>query len=130
MFDDDEDEYEDGYTALDLEATMPDLGPCCRCGHEAGHEANPVRNIWMLPAQLPDDVPHGWGCFGCDLPTRGANAVICDECAEVFSTSGGATWKSLTHYMAGDDSKSRRPISELFDRPEWKHDMSKHQFDE
>jgi len=107
---------------------IPDRGPCCLCGEAAGFEGNPVRTFWMLPVKLPDDVPHGWGCFGCGLEARGANAVLCDRCAERGEKefTDDESWKRLTHYCAGNDSRDRRPIAELFDRPRWAHDMSKH----
>jgi len=110
---------------------MFNLGPCCLCGEEPGLEGNPVRNLWMLPVELPDDEPHGWGCVLCGLSARGASAVICDTCAErAAEWKDDESWRQLTHYCAGEDGRARRPIAELFGRPRWAHDLTKHSEDD
>jgi hypothetical protein len=57
--------------------------------------------------------------------------VICDRCAEHESEfANDQSWKLLKFYCAGSDSRGRAPIAELFSRPAWKHDMSKHSEEE
>jgi hypothetical protein len=59
------------------EADSLSLGPCCGCERDTG----PARNIVML--RFRNKMPgHGWGCFVCHLPTDGAAAVLCDDCAD------------------------------------------------
>jgi hypothetical protein len=104
---------------------ITDLGPCCLCEAPHGNPANPVRTIWMLPVEGLD-ATRGWGCLQCDLPARGASAVLCDRCAARAEFVGEESWKLLKHYMTGPGSRGRAPIIELLKRPAWAHDMSKH----
>lgn len=54
---------------------IDEVGPCCVCGHDDGT----VRNIVFMPFEAPAGF-RGWGCSVCDLPARGALAVVCDDC--------------------------------------------------
>jgi hypothetical protein len=113
--------------------SLGDVGPCCLCGQAGDDDSNPVRNVWMLPVEVPPEAaPSGWGCYTCGLPRRGATAILCDRCVEgpgKFFVDD-QSWRRLTQYCAGSHGRDRRPISELFGRQRWAHDMSKHSKDD
>jgi hypothetical protein len=64
---------ENPYEDNDDEAGIPQQ--CCACGKK-----KPARNIWMLDVKGPAP-GKGWGCVQCGLPSDGAIAAFCDECA-------------------------------------------------
>lgn len=96
---------------------MSDLGPCCGCGCTG---EGVVRNIMMLDQEGPEGF-NGWACFVCDLPARGAIAVLCDACLR----------KPPIHCCGGTYPKDGIRVA-LADFPKvpFEHDMSKHQADE
>lgn len=55
-----------------------DFGPCCAC-ETAGD--NTVRNLATLDFEAPQGFA-GWGCVQCSKASRGAIAVMCDDCVE------------------------------------------------
>jgi hypothetical protein len=55
----------------------PGFGPCCCCEGEIRH--NP--GLMMLEFEGPEGFT-GWGCLVCQLPSRGAIAVICQACVK------------------------------------------------
>lgn len=87
------------------------LGMCCACGG-----ADKVRNIVMLDKKAP--MPgRGWGCVVCGLPSDGAVAVLCDDCAVIGAQ---IVWACTGYPMKG----GRVLVSSL--RGTHEHDMSKH----
>ena len=49
---------------------------CCACNK---HKRS--RNLWMLDFKGTQP-GKGWGCVQCGLPSDGAIATICDDCAK------------------------------------------------
>ncbi|HEX8289791.1 MAG TPA: hypothetical protein VF556_17550 [Pyrinomonadaceae bacterium] len=91
------------------------LGTCCIC-----ESSENVHVLVTLDKKSPV-AGQGWGCFVCNLPSDGANAVICDDC-EPKLASGEA---ELKFACAGYPSNGKRiPIGEL--TGEHKHDLSMH----
>lgn len=65
---------------LELSPEEPlECGDCCACGDNDGT----VRNLLLLDYEAPSSFEGAWGCFICDLPQRGAIAVVCDDCLTV-----------------------------------------------
>jgi hypothetical protein len=102
----------DGELEEDPDDEAIDFGPCCACEKAD----STVRNIVALQKIAP--VPNtGWGCFTCDLPMNGAQAVLCDACIETKAEIKFACKGYITEH-------GRIPVSEL--AGPFEHDMSKH----
>lgn len=65
-------------TELKLAYCDIDFGTCCAC--ETATE-NTVRNLATLDFEAPNGFA-GWGCVQCAKPSRGAIAVLCDDCVD------------------------------------------------
>lgn len=101
---------------------MPDdLGTCCACGCEPSAK-NPVRTLVMLDYKMPPGSGPGWGCFQCGLPTEGACAVVCDDCAEKMRFHKAEPRLIMT----GVDDKRGRLAIDSFEKVPHLHDISKH----
>lgn len=101
---------------------LPGLGPCCRCG-AGGRAANPVRTLMCLDAQSPIS-GHGWGCMVCGLACDGAQAVVCDRCAEEMPGDTRPRM-GLTHAWRGWASEGLVSVGEL--TGSHRHDLARHQ---
>jgi hypothetical protein len=89
------------------------LGPCCGCETPAG-----ARTVVMLALRCK--IPgRGWGCVICHVPSDGASAVLCDECATRLRT-GEDVIRFACRGWPGTDG--RAPISK-FTEP-FDHDWS------
>jgi hypothetical protein len=96
-----------------------DLGPCCVCGATVR-----VRTIISLNKKSPI-AGHGWGCFVCHLPADGAQAAVCDGCAE---RHGREVVAALQYACRGYPAvEGRVPIGELVGEHE--HDLDAHVLD-
>lgn len=89
---------------MDSDDDTPTLGPCCICLGETD-----VTTIVMLPVKGIVR-GHGWGCFGCGLPTDGASAVLCGDCAEDYFAGRAQLKLACRGYPATD---GRVPIEAL-----------------
>lgn len=91
------------------------FGPCCACEREN------ATILYCLPFEAPEG-QNGWGCVLCDLPPRGAIAVLCEACAIADATPLFVT--------AGSDitEHKRIAIDELAQTP-FNHDEGKHRVD-
>lgn len=80
-------DYEDDLPD-DFGENIVDLGPCCRCGRDEGN----VRTLVMLNHRTfyaGPEPKNAWGCAQCGLPSIGAIASLCDQCAEELRTKHG-----------------------------------------
>ncbi len=105
----------------DLQIDLSDLGACCRCDCP-GNPDNPVRTIVSLPHKAPI-AGHGWGCVVCGLPPDGAQAAVCDVCAEEMHEDQGPH-AGLRWAWQGYPGEGRTPISSLAGSHE--HDLTRH----
>lgn len=55
-------------------------GACCACRREGLRLRNIVAMEFEHPEAGQTPARAVWGCFGCGLDSKGAMAVICDEC--------------------------------------------------
>lgn len=94
------------------------LGKCCIC--EA--ENRSVRNLITLHKKIPDGEKGGWGCFTCGSPSRGAVAVLCDDCLD--KTMADETIEIKFACLGYPGENRRIEIKELTE--DFDHDMSKH----
>lgn len=94
-------------------------GPCCVCA------GSPARVILHLPFEAPFGF-QGWGCIACDLPLRGAVALICERCAGEAKANGQLP--DLTHICAGFYlmQGKRVPMPPPADRVLFEHDRDQH----
>jgi len=93
------------------------LGKCCICEQE--NES--VRNLITLHKKSLDE-KGGWGCFTCGLPSRGAVAVLCDDCLDKTTGDKAVEIKFACLGYPGENRRIEMDkLTEEFD-----HDMSKH----
>lgn len=96
---------------------MESLGKCCICEIENAD----VRNLITLHKKSPEE-KGGWGCVVCDLPARGAVAVLCDNCLDVTMNDQNVGIKLACLGYPGENRRIEvEQLTEDFD-----HDMSKH----
>lgn len=53
------------------------LGPCCIC-----EATGPTVRVLVSLNKLSPTPGRGWCCVVCEIPSDGALAVLCDECAD------------------------------------------------
>lgn len=92
------------------------LGKCCICETEG----KIVRNVITLNKKTPEE-KGGWGCVVCGLEPRGAVAVVCDVCIELYAKDE----TKLKFACLGYPSENRRiEIEKLTET--YEHISSKH----
>ena len=111
---------------MDYDRT-PELGPCCIC-ERTGDD---VRVLVQLTSRAP--IPgHGWGCFVCNIPSDGAVAVICEECAIPLEREGAPPITSVLKFACRGypGTEGRVPYADLtgeFRHRDVPHGSTRHQ---
>jgi hypothetical protein len=97
------------------------FGPCCICERPPSSTLN-VNTMMMMDFIGPQDF-QGWGCLLCNLPSVGAIAVLCDDCAKK-----GETEEIHVKYISGGKyvAERERILLETFNRVPHVHNRRKH----
>ncbi len=97
-----------------MDASPRNLGSCCAC-----EQSGPtVRNVMQLDFLAPDGFS-GWGCVVCDIPMRGAIAVLCDAC---LAGSAEPRFIATGHYL----TEGKRQALENYPRVAFGHIEHRH----
>jgi hypothetical protein len=71
---------------------------CCGCGEVGTSER---MHMLLLGFQAPENY-RGWGCFVCQLPARGAQALLCPKCKGKTSADELQTICGGAYAISGD----------------------------